>query len=137
LTFWQKINNRKHNKIVEQYIEAGTELGDACSYLPIMGKCDQYNDLLDEWVRTENLYAALGYRTIPLSEFMDAGGYGKNIDHLIKVKREALELPIFHGCKEKDLEKQRFYEVKEDGTLVRHEFSDEDDNLLDMEKNNG
>lgn len=48
--------------------------------------------LLDEW---EEAYASLGYRIIPLQDWIDHGGWGVDIEHLWLVKRKEGERPQF------------------------------------------
>ncbi len=43
----------------------------------------------------EAAYAQLGYRIIPLYNWIDLAGWGVSIDHLWLVKREEEERPIF------------------------------------------
>jgi len=88
---------KRDDRLVNKYIEAGNEFGDAVSYLPSMGKCVGFNKLCRKWQNLEVKYAALGYRTIELNDFVKHGGYGVDISNKIKVRRDVDEEPIFHG----------------------------------------
>lgn len=82
--------------IVEQYIRSGAVFGEALSYLH-MGECVGFQGMKERFAKLERLYADLGYRTIPLEDFLEYGGYGKAIDHLVRVKRAEGEEPILHA----------------------------------------
>jgi hypothetical protein len=85
--------------IVKRYIQAGNDFGEALSYVPLVGKCVGYSNLERTWARAEKAYASLGYRTVPIDEFHDSGGYGKSIDHLFCIRRNPDELPVFYADK--------------------------------------
>jgi hypothetical protein len=82
--------------IVEQYVRSGAVFGEALSYL-YMGECVGFHGMKERWTQLERLYAGLGYRTISLESFVEYGGYGKAIDHLVRVKRADDEQPVFHS----------------------------------------
>ena len=95
----------KHDQVVEEYRQIATAIGDGLSnmglgdvYLNnIRGKQISIYDpelyhILDE---CEEAYAGLGYRIIPLQEWVDYGGWGVPLEHLCLVKREEDERPQF------------------------------------------
>lgn len=82
--------------IVEQYVRSGAVFGEALSYL-YMGECVGFHSMKERWAKLERSYAELGYRTIPLEDFLEYGGYGKAIDHLVRVKRTEGEEPTLHA----------------------------------------
>jgi hypothetical protein len=82
--------------VVEQYVRSGAVFGDALSYL-YMGECIGFHSMKERWAKLERLYAELGYRTIPLEDFIEYGGYGKSIDHLVRVRRADGEEALFHA----------------------------------------
>jgi hypothetical protein len=82
--------------VVEQYVRAGAVFGEALSYL-YMGECVGFHSMKERWAKLERLYAELGYRTIPLEDFVEYGGYGKSIDHLVRVRRPDGEDAVFHA----------------------------------------
>jgi len=82
--------------VVEHYVRSGAVFGEALSYL-YMGECIGFHGMKERFAKLERLYAEYGYRTIPLEDFVEYGGYGKKIDHLLRVKRETGEEPIFHA----------------------------------------
>jgi len=95
---------RKHDKIVEEYRSVACNIGDAISYMhmgsvniTLRGKSYNMRDpeiyhILDE---LEEAYASLGYRVVPLDNWIDYAGWGVNIDHLWLVKRDPGERPVF------------------------------------------
>lgn len=82
--------------IVEQYVRAGAVFGEAISYL-YMGECVGFHSMKERWAKLERLYADLGYRTIPLEDFVEYGGYGKSIDHLVRIRRDDGETALLHA----------------------------------------
>jgi hypothetical protein len=82
--------------VVEQYIRSGALFGEALSYL-YMGECVGFHSMKERWAKLERAYAELGYRTIPLEDFVEYGGYGKKIDHLVRVRRAHGESAILHA----------------------------------------
>lgn len=90
------LRKRRANKVTKAYLDSGYNFGDAVSYL-FIGKCVGFDDQQLAWEKAEEQYAQLGYRTISLDEFIAAGGYGKDINHLVKVNREPNEPVILHA----------------------------------------
>lgn len=89
----------KSDKSVQKtYTRAGLVFGDAVSYL-YMGECVGFDFMHKRWQKWEEEYALRGYRTVSLDDFISAGGYGKNINHLLGQKREANEQPIYHATR--------------------------------------
>ena len=82
--------------VEKRYLRAGAEFGDAVSYL-YMGECLDFRIRLLVWEDWEEEYAKRGYRTMPLDDFVEFGGYGKSIDHLLGKEREDEEEPIFYA----------------------------------------
>src|SRR3989344_2686550 len=68
--------------------------GDAVSYM-YMGECLGFKRMLHAWARWEAEYARRGYRTISLDDFIDYGGYGKELGELAGVRRIADEKLVF------------------------------------------
>lgn len=82
--------------IVERYVRAGARFGEAISYI-YMGECIGFHSIRARWERFERKYASLGYRTISLDDFIEYGGYGKSIDHLLRITREEGESAVIHA----------------------------------------
>ncbi len=72
-------------KVAQRYLNAGTEFGDAVSYI-YMGECVGFEKMLDKWAKLEKEYASRGYKTISIDDFIKAGGYGKDISDLLMIK---------------------------------------------------
>ena len=84
------------DKQVERcYVKAGAVFGDAVSYI-YMGECVGFTDLLAKWEKWEAEYAKRGYRTLPVDDFVDHGGYGMPFKDL-GAKRTKGEKPVFHA----------------------------------------
>lgn len=83
-------------EIVMAYLLNGAMFGDAVSYI-YMGECIGFEDLLTKWETCEVAYANLGFRTLSLDDFVDHGGYGKDIEPLLRVPRKEGEAPVFHA----------------------------------------
>ena len=59
---------------------------------------DDLDRTLVDWARWELEYSRRGYRTIPLDEFIDMGGYGGHIHKEdLKARRREGEKPILHA----------------------------------------
>ncbi len=86
----------KDKYIEKKYIEAGIIFGDNVSYI-YMGECVNFESHLNNWAKREKQYADRGYRTISVDDFINAGGYGAPIDHLVGKKRDEDEVPILHA----------------------------------------
>jgi hypothetical protein len=82
--------------VEKKYVSAGAQFGDAVSYL-YMGECIGFESMLNRWADWEQEYVERGYRTVALDDFIELGGYGKSIDHLLGQKLEENEEPIFHA----------------------------------------
>jgi len=87
---------KSDSSLQEQYLRAGGHFGDAVSYI-YMGECIGFKELLDTWAKLELEYADRGFRTISLDEFIEYGGYGKNITGLLGIKREEDEEAVLHA----------------------------------------
>lgn len=83
-------------KIKRKYAGSGAHFGEAVSYL-YMGECVEFESKLNRWADWEQEYAKRGYRTIPLDNFIELGGYDKNIDPLFMIKLDKKEKPIFYA----------------------------------------
>jgi hypothetical protein len=73
--------HRSDRSLTKAYAWVGEELGEAVSY-SYMGEPDGFEELLDEWGRLEGEYARRGFHTIPLLDFVVAGGNGRRVDGL-------------------------------------------------------
>jgi len=82
--------------VEKRYMSAGAKFGDAVSYI-YMGECEGFESTLKTWGNWEQEYAFRGYRTVSLDDFIEFGGYGRSIDHLLGQKREENESAIFHA----------------------------------------
>lgn len=91
-----KMATQVDDKVIQRYIDAGAIFGDAVSYI-YMGECAGFSDRLKAWEVAEAAYAALGFRTLPLDEFVDYGGYGKELVNL-NVARDEGEAIVFHAA---------------------------------------
>lgn len=95
---------KKHDKITAEYRQVACNIGDAISYMgmgdvwiTLRGEDYSMRDaqvyhVLDE---LEEAYAGLGYRIVPLDNWIDYAGWGVKMDHLWLVKREEDERPVF------------------------------------------
>lgn len=83
-------------EIIAAYRLNGAIFGDAVSYI-YMGECVGFEELLAKWEACEVAYANLGFRTLSLDDFVDHGGYGKDIDSLLRVPRKVGEEPVLHA----------------------------------------
>jgi len=82
--------------VEKRYVDAGAGFGGAVSYL-YMGECIGFKSMLNRWAGWEQEYALRGYRTVSLDDFVKLGGYGKNIDTLLGIKRDENEEPVLHA----------------------------------------
>lgn len=92
---YQSLISKDNERLVQKYIKAGAEFGDAVSYLYI-GECIGFEELLNAWAKKEKEYADKGFRTIPIDDFILYGGYGKEIKGINQL-RKPKEEPIFHA----------------------------------------
>ena len=83
-------------EVVANYVLTGTEFGDVVSMI-YLGECIGFENLLASWETAERAYANLGYRTLPVDDFVDAGGYGKELTGL-RIPREIDENPVYHAA---------------------------------------
>lgn len=100
----KKLAQRKHDRVANEYYRAACAIGDAISYAhmgavstEVGGKRYELKDpelfhVLDE---LEVAYAELGYRVVPLDNWVDYAGWGVDIAPLWLVKREEGERPVF------------------------------------------
>jgi hypothetical protein len=109
-----KVATDFNEEVIQRYVDTGTIFGDAVSYI-YMGQCVGFAARLQAWEDAEVAYAALGYRTLSLDDFVDHGGYGKELVGL-KVARDVGEDVILHA---------RFY---------RDHFLDKVEPLFDLQK---
>jgi len=86
----------KDEEKIERYVLTGCQFGNVVSMI-YMGECVGFEDLLVRWEHAEREYAALGFRTIPIDAFVDAGGWGKELVGL-RTPRDIGEAPIFHAA---------------------------------------
>ena len=82
--------------VVEQYLRSGALFGEALSYL-YMGQSVDFEKFKQRWAMFERQYAALGYRTISVDDFIEYGGYGVLVDHLLRIRRKIDEPAVLHS----------------------------------------
>lgn len=82
-------------RVVRRYLKAGAEFGNAVSYI-YLGECVGFDSMLSRWENAERDYVNLGYKAIALDDFVEHGGYGVNIDHLVRVPLNGEE-PVYHA----------------------------------------
>ena len=85
-----------NEEIVQAYVMAGGEFGSVVSMI-YMGECVGFEKLFEQWERTEEAYAGLGYRTLSIDDFVGFGGWGHSIDPLLRVPRKEGEEPVRHA----------------------------------------
>ena len=78
-----------------RYVDWGKLFGEAVSYLHV-GECHGFECMLAMWEKWEAEYARRGYKTLPLDDFILAGGYSKPLNN-IGVKRDKDEKAIFYS----------------------------------------
>ena len=83
-------------EVVDRYVIYGLEFGDAVSYI-YMGECVGFESLLNVWEQSEREYAALGFRTCSLDDFIAAGAWGHDLASL-EMPREIDEEPVYHAA---------------------------------------
>lgn len=95
---------RHHNKVVSAYHTVATAIAQGLSrnglgdiYVTIHNKQISVHDpelyhILDEF---EEAYSSLGYRIIPLQDWIDYAGWGVSLEHLWLVRRKEDERPSF------------------------------------------
>lgn len=93
---FQRIRRLFHQKMIAEYIEAGGRFGLAMSDVFMLGEETAFEDLLSAWEMHEKEYARRGYRTIPLDEFVDLGGFRIALKTLGQF-RDKHEEPVFHA----------------------------------------
>lgn len=91
---WRAIFSDKG--VEKRYVNAGADFGDALSYAAF-GSIVGFDQMRDRWAIWEKEYSFRGYRTISLDDFVEFGGYGVKIDHLLGQKRKEGEKPILHA----------------------------------------
>ncbi len=84
-----------NKQVQKRYVEAGADFGDAVSHI-FMGECIGFEKLLATWEDWEAEYSKRGYRTLPIEDFANFGGWGKPLKD-IGVKRTAGEELEFHA----------------------------------------
>lgn len=72
--------------IIHAYVIAGAVYGDACTYPGGFAELGGKNARV-VWAQLEKEYAARGYRTVPIRDLIQLGGYGTSLKHLVHVKR--------------------------------------------------
>ena len=87
------LSDRLVGKMYQKY---GTQFGDAVSMLYV-GECAGFNRMFSKWQTLEVEYLKRGLRSLPIDDFVSAGGYGNDIDSLIMVRRDRGENPVFHA----------------------------------------
>ncbi|MDP3963343.1 MAG: hypothetical protein Q8Q39_02495 [bacterium] len=82
--------------IQKRYVRVGGAFGGAVSY-SYMGECVGFKRMLNRWARWEAEYIRRGYRAISLDDFIDYGGYGKELGELAGARRSKGEEPVLHA----------------------------------------
>ena len=99
---WRR--KKRESKIRKAYKEFCTALGDALSYLHLADTAFQVDGVLygvrdpetyHKLRELEIAYAGLGYRIIPLSVWVDHGGWGVSLIGYWRIPREEGERPEF------------------------------------------
>jgi hypothetical protein len=70
-------------KLIAQYISIGKDLGDAVSY-SYMGEISGFKNLKKKFIKLQDKIISKGYTPYTLQDFVEAGGYGKNLPPLHK-----------------------------------------------------
>ena len=81
---------------IEQFAETYTPAESVRTILDVIA------ELLDHWEKTEQAYAAMGFKTLSVDDFRSFGGYGIDIEPLLRVPRKAGEEPMFHAAYYRD-----------------------------------
>lgn len=95
--FGKDVKTFTDDEKVEAYVTAGAEIGSAVSYI-YMGECIGFDKLLDQWEAAEKAYSDLGYRTLSIDDFTSYGGWGHDIEPLLRVPRKEGEKPVYHAA---------------------------------------
>lgn len=86
------------DKSVEKsYASSGARFGCDASDVATMGECFGFEVHLNAWAKWEQEYARRGYKTVSIDDFIEMGGYGKNINNLLGIKRKADEKIVLHA----------------------------------------
>lgn len=93
---WLRSRLMSDKSVEEKYLFEGGVFGDVVSY-GYLGECVGLERFLDVWERWEYIYAARGYRTIPLKQFVEYGGGFRACCDGIGVKRAGGEAPVYHA----------------------------------------
>lgn len=83
-------------QVVARYVLAGAEFGDVVSMI-YLGECIGFEGILNAWEEAERDYAALGFRTCSLDDFIDHGAYDKELKGL-NVPRDIGEGAVYHAA---------------------------------------
>jgi hypothetical protein len=86
-----------NDQVISAYALAGTEFGDVVSLI-YMGECIGFDALFEQWEAAEQAYSRLGFRTLSVDDFVAAGGWGRDIDPLLRVPRKEGEPVILHAA---------------------------------------
>lgn len=70
---------------IKKYNSTGKILGDALSY-SFIGQISGFDSLVKQFIKLETQIIKLGYVPRNLNDFIEAGGYGKSLDPLKKIK---------------------------------------------------
>jgi hypothetical protein len=87
---------RSDEDVTAEYIRAGNIFGLSVSDVGSMGEHLAFEDDLDAFERAEEAYAAKGFRTLPIDDFVASGGWGHPLRGL-SVRREPGEPAVYHG----------------------------------------
>lgn len=83
--------------VEKRYASSGAEFGCSASDVATMGECMGFENLLNDWAKWEQEYVKRGYKTVSVDDFIELGGYGRNINNLLGIKRNADEKPVLHA----------------------------------------
>ena len=62
--------------VIRKYSASGRVFGYAVSFVSPMGECVGFEELLNEWDFWERHLLLRGYRSLPIDDFVQYGGYG-------------------------------------------------------------
>lgn len=71
---------------MNQYVSAGLRWGDAESY-SFMGECVGYNSICNRLKYWESEYEKLGYVPVSLDRWVESGGYGREYESQLKIRK--------------------------------------------------
>ncbi len=96
--FWllDPLRSQNIKEIEKQYVSVASDFALEASF-SYLGKCNDFEKLLNAWELKEKEYSDLGFKTISLDELIYSTRMGESIKHLLGQSREQSEEPIFHA----------------------------------------